>query len=97
MESDNFDYVEDIEKKLKELNEETWKKAEKIKAQIRDRRGLPVERLTDESFRVRNKDIDARPGNIIILSSGEKREIKWAIPERDRFDEFWIYFVAPKS
>ena len=97
MESDNFDYVEDIEKKLKELNEETWEKAEKIKAQIRDRRGLPVERLTDESFRVRNKDIDARPGNIIILSSGEKREIKWAIPERDRFDEFWIYFVAPKS
>ena len=97
MESDNFDYAEEVEKKLKELNEETWKKAEKIKAQIRDRRGLPVERLSDESFRVSNKDIDARPGNIIILPSGEKRKIKWAIPERDRFDEFWIYFVAPKS
>ena len=60
-------------------------------------REVPVERLGDESFRVKNKDIDARPGNIIVLPSGERREIRWALPDRNRFDEFWIYFVAPKE
>jgi len=96
-------WIEGIEKQLEEkseeLNEKRWRtQAEKIKVQIRDRRELPVERLGDESFRVRSKDIDARSEDIIILPSGEKREITWAIPESHEFgSQFWIYFVAPKS
>ncbi|MCD6318203.1 hypothetical protein J7M02_03970 [Candidatus Aerophobetes bacterium] len=98
MESNNFDRAQDTERKLRELSEKIWRtKAEKIKVQIRNRREVPVERLGDESFRVKNKDIDARSGNIIVLPSGERREIRWALPDRNRFDEFWIYFIAPKE
>ena len=92
MESNDFDYVEDIEKKLKELTEKITK-GEDIEVRIRGRRVI-VERLHDNSFRVPNDVIDVRPGDPIVLPSGEERQVTWAITDLNRkFGEpFYIYF-----
>lgn len=89
------DYIEDIEKKLQKLTENvTRTNAKKVKAEARCR-GIIIERLDDISFRVRNDVIDIRPGDRIVLPTGEEKEIIKAITDRNRrFGEsFYIYFT----
>lgn len=90
MKSNDFDYVEDIERKLRELAEKMTK-GKKIEIKVRDKK-VTVEQLNRVSFRIRNDVMDIRKGEEIVLPSGEKRKVGGTFREGDRFDKFWIYF-----
>ena len=99
------DYIEDIEKKLRKLTEiVTRANAKKVKIGIGGKK-IIVEQLGDLSFRVknnvmaRNDLMSMKPGDGIVLPSGEEREIRTAIPELDRIwlEPFYIYFTIKEG
>ena len=94
MELNNLDGAEDIERRLRELAER-MATGERIEAELRGRR-VTVERLNDDSFRVRSDVMDVRREDIIVLPSREEREVRWAIPKRNRRwgKPFYIYFAT---
>jgi len=90
------DWIEDIEKKLQKLTESTTRtNAKKVKVGVRGKK-IIVEQLDGISFRVRSDVIDVRRGDIIVLPSGEEREVIMAIadPNRRFGEPFYIYFTT---